>query len=197
MTAAAASAPIVISCPDYVESGDTLTADRRRALFGVMGGGSSTKPEDFQRKAIAEGTGIPCPKRPGMRINLDTSKLVQEARPNVSDNGFELTEDFDGIQEYGGKQILYNFKWISGSGGAQTRSLREVYHHVKGQLEVLLTDGGGGDLLFVNVLDGDECSKVMPKFRYLLGKERYAAIQNKVYVGDLKGVFAWLTVSLT
>ena len=40
----------------------------------------------------------------------------------------EWTENFDGYQLNNGKTIYYNLEMICGSGGGQTRALREVYH---------------------------------------------------------------------
>ena len=54
-------------------------------------------------------------------------------------NGFEFTEDFDGkvIMKTHNKiniTIYFNLKFCCDAGGAQTRTLREVYHFIKCQI---------------------------------------------------------------
>ena len=66
----------------------------------------------------------------------------------------DYTEDFDGVQTVNNKKIYINLKCIVGKGGAQTRSLREVYWFIDGQLNVLKNTND--DVYFVNILDGDE-----------------------------------------
>jgi hypothetical protein len=83
---------------------------------------------------ITEGTGIPCPKT-NMRINLRTNTLCNVAHPNKQVDGFDYSEDFDGVQQVPGDKIVYiNLKCIVGKGGSQTRSLREVYWFIEGRL---------------------------------------------------------------
>ena len=64
------------------------------------------------------------------RINLITNKLEDVKKKN---NILEWTENFDGYQLNNGKTIYYNLKMICGSGGGQTRALREVYHFISAQ----------------------------------------------------------------
>jgi hypothetical protein len=135
---------------------------------------------------IVEGTGVQCPKT-NTRINLRTNQLVDIAHPNTKRDGFDYSEDFDGGQIFGEKKVFINLKCIVGKGGSQTRSLREVYHMMEGQLRVCQTT----ELLyFANILDGDEAHAAMDKFEYLLSK--HPGSRMRVYVGDLKGYFDWL-----
>ena len=164
-------------------------------MFGeVAGGAGSTRMEAYQRAKVVEGTDYPCLKT-RTRINWRHKKLVAVAQPNRLDNGFDLTEDFDGLQEIDDTRVFINFKCISDAGGSQTRSLREVYHYVEAQLEVLLT-GEEPHVLFANILDGDAAAKAMRHFEYLLALPAYASVRKHVYVGDLRGYFAWLTAAL-
>lgn len=175
-------------------AGALLTKEKRQELFGaVAGGAGSRKPEEYQRKMIIEGTGIDCAKTT-VRINLRTHTLKAISQPNRKEDGFDYSEDFDGLQSVGQNQIYVNLKCIVGKGGVQTRSLREVYWFVEGQLHVLLqTD----HIYFVNILDGDEASEAMPKFHYLLGLPEYEPIKNRIYVGDLQGYFDWFANTFT
>lgn len=173
-----------------VLEGKLITKEKRQEVFGVVAGGAgSRKPEDYQRAAIVQHTGVPCPKT-NMRINLRTSTLKEIAMPNKHTDGFDYSEDFDGCQTFGDKKVYINLKCIVGTGGAQTRSLREVYWFVQGQLNVLKTVQ---NTYFANILDGDEADSVLPKFQYLLNLEDYKIEKDKVYVGDLKGYLQWIT----
>lgn len=177
-----------MTCPDNVVAGALLTKEKRHEVFGQAGGGAgSTAHERFARSAIEEGTGIPCPKT-NVRINLRTNTLKDIAQPNKNKDGFDYTEDFDGVQTANDKTIYVNLKCVVGKGGVQTRSLREVYWFVEGQLQALL---GGADAYFANILDGDEAHASLSKFEYLLSLPEFAAIRSRVYCGDLKGYFSW------
>jgi hypothetical protein len=127
------------------------------------------------------------------------------AHPNTMPDGFEWSEDFDGLQilqmcnGVNNKKIYYNFKCIVGNGGAQTRSLREVHRFVESQLNVLLrrttlSDGGTAeDICFANILDGDVAHLHMNKFEHLCNRPEFAGVnKNRIYIGDLKGYFDWL-----
>jgi hypothetical protein len=185
----------MIHCPADILDGALITKEKRQEVYGTVAGGSgSMGPEKYQRAKIAEGTGVICGKT-NMRINYRTSTLRDIAQPNKLREGFDYTEDFDGLQMFGTTRVLLNFKSIVGAGGAQTRSLREVYHFVQAQLATLAA-GAAPDTLFANILDGDEAASVLDKFRYLLGLPEHAAHAAKIYVGDLKGYFPWIATQV-
>jgi len=187
-----AAAPLTIRCPDAVPVGALITKEERHTQFGTVAGGSGSQgPEKFQRTMVVEGTGVPCPKT-NMRINLRTNTLRDIAHPNTASDGFDYSEDFDGVQVIAGATVYLNFKCIVGKGGAQTRSLREVYWFVEGQLKYALATASSEKVYFANILDGDEAHYVMPKFVYILGLPEFASIRTQIYVGDLRGYFAWL-----
>ena len=177
-----------ISCPDDIMDGYLITSENRRELFGnVAGGAGSRKPEEYQRKKIEDGTGIACPKT-NTRINLRTNTLKDISQPNKNSDGFDYSEDFDGCQSVKENKVFINLKSIVGKGGAQTRSLREVYWFVEGQLKTLKSVE---NVYFANILDGDEAHSTMSKFEYLLNLLEFDTVKNRVYVGDLKGYFEW------
>ena len=126
-----------------------------------------------------------------MRINTRTHNMEKLSNPNTQNNGFDYTEDFDALQIYNNNKIYFNFKCVVGSGGAQTRSLREVFHFVKSQLEYSLNNKTK-NIYFANILDGDESCKHMDKFKYLLSLSEYKYIKKYIYVGELKNVFEWI-----
>ncbi len=102
-------------------------------------------------------------------------------------DGFDYTEDFDGnIQD----KYYINLKMVCDKGGAQTRSLREVYHFVESQLDHLVRYGGETKS-FVNILDGDTSHNSMPQFNHLLNRPEYAAIKEFVFVGDMLSFSSW------
>jgi hypothetical protein len=177
-----------IICPEDVIAGCLITKEKRHELFGhVAGGAGSRKPEIYQRKKIVEGTCMECPET-NMRINLRTNTLINISHPNTNSDGFDYSEDFDGIQTIKEKRVYINLKCVVGKGGAQTRSLREVYWFVEGQLKSLKTVE---DVYFANILDGDEAHSTKPKFEYLLNLPEFDEVKNRVYIGDLKGYFEW------
>lgn len=174
---------------DNVIEGKLITKEKRQEMFGQVAGGSgSMKPEEYQRSTIEELTGFPCAKTI-MRINLRTSEMKALSTPNTKCDGFDYSENFDGLQVSCGKIIYINLKCIVGSGGAQTRSLREVYWFINSQLDVLVADK---DVYFANILDGDEAYSVMDKYQYLFTlNPDYEQVKNRIYIGDLKGYIAW------
>jgi hypothetical protein len=172
---------------DIIE-GKFMTKEKRHELFGEVGHGAGSRtPEIYQRKMIEQYSGHPCTKT-NTRINLMTYTLAEISRPNTKEDGFNYSEDFDGCQNIQGKKIFVNMKCISGTGGNQTRSLREVYWFVRGQLEVI-KNTPDANIYFANILDGDEAHACMTKFHFLL--QQYTS-SKRVYVGDLRTYFKWL-----
>ena len=169
---------------------------KRRKMFGSVSGGSgSKKPEEFQRNKVIDGTGILCPKT-NTRINLRTNELKDISRPCTDDDGFDYSEDFDGYQKVMICEVMslsldfyLNFKSTSGQGGSQTRTLKEVYHFIEGQLRVL--NKGTNNIYFANILDGDECERTRRHFKYLFNRPEYRDVKDRVYVGNLHGYFYW------
>ena len=181
----------MVHCPECVVPGKLITKDQRHEVHGIIAGGAgSRKPEDFQRQQIIQGTGLSCAKT-NARINLRTNTIHHISHPNKEITGFDYTEDFDGVQKIGyNRQVYVNLKCIVGKGGSQTRSLREVYWFVEGQLNVIKISGDT-NLFFANILDGDEAHSVLPKFEYLLSLPEFTNQRKNIYVGDLKGYFDW------
>lgn len=181
----------IISCPSDIICGKNINKEKRHELFGKIAGGSgSVGPEKYQRKKIEEGTEYVC-KKTNMRINFKENELINISHPNKYENGFDFSEDFDGVQEIANTLIYINLKCICGKGGNQTRSLREVYKFVEGQLNVLLKCNDK-NIVFANILDGDESYNHMDKYNYLISDNKYKDVKDKIYIGDLKNYFDWL-----
>ena len=184
------SIPILkeIACPLGVIEGKLITKEKRHELYGhVAGGSGSIEPENYQRKMIREGTGIKISKT-NVRLNLRSNELKTVCRPNKFEDGFDYSENFDGVQEINEKKVYVNLKCVVGKGGAQTRSLREVYWFIQAQLNVLKNKE---NIYFANVLDGDEAYSQMGKYNYLCSLKEYEDVKGKIYVGDLRGYFSW------
>lgn len=171
-------------------AGKLITKEKRHELYGKVDGGSgSTKPEEYQRSQIETITGVKCLKT-NTRINWRTNKLTEIAHPMVNENGYDYTEDFDGIQKFDSIKVYINLKCVVGKGGSQTRTLRdECYRFIEAQLKYLTT---GENMYFANIFDGDEAHANMSKFWYLMDLPEYTSVKDHVYVGDLKDYFDWI-----
>jgi len=182
-----------MACPDGVVSGADMTASKRQELFGqIAGNAGSMKPEIYQRQAIEDGTGVKCEKTHS-RINLRTNTICTVSQPCRKDDGFDYSENFDGCQKFAKGTVFVNLKCIAGEGGAQTRSLREVYWFIEGQLRVL---AAGHDYYFANILDGCKAAACMRHYKYLLGLPEFSHVRDRVYVGDLVSYFGWIKCSV-
>jgi hypothetical protein len=143
------------------------------------------------------------------RFNIETNEIVSTHNPMKYNNGFEFTEDFDGkilrTIEINDITIYFNLKFCCDAGGAQTRTLREVYHFIKCQIkytarmnipnEQIKHDKQKKNSLiyFINILDGDTSYKNMDKFKYLLTNEKALtkddatkqAIDKYIFIGSM------------
>lgn len=147
--------------------------------------GKKCECEKYQRALIEKIINGKCNKT-NERINMNTYELKSLNYPCKYDNGFEWTEDFDGKNG----NFYYNLKFVCDKGGAQTRSLREVYHFIKAQLNYL-TDPQNEKKGFINILDGDTSYYYMSKFRYLVNNEKYKNVKKYIFVGDLNEFQDW------
>lgn len=157
-------------------------------------GGKSNECELLQRSQIEHMTGKCCPKTT-MRINKRTHQIQELSNPLTRSDGFDWTEDFDGKQELVGKdgsmhELFYNFKMVCDAGGAQTRTLREVYSFAEAQLQVLLL-ASHQNAYFINILDGDQSFSRKEQFSYLLSLPEYATVKEKVFIDDMSAFKLW------
>ena len=178
--------------PANVVPGRLHVMATRQALYGIVSGGAgSMGPEKTQRAQIESGTNVKCEKT-STRINKRTREMIEICRPMTQKDGFDYTENFDGVQRFGDKIVWVNFKSVIGKGGSQTRTLRdETYPFIEAQLNYLAKNGRT-DYYFANILDGDEAASVMDKYEYLLSWDDFKDVKIHVYVGDMFGYFDWL-----
>lgn len=181
------------SCPTLVRS-STQTKDWRMSQEWYSTG-KSNECEKYQIRLIESITGLSLDKS-HLRINMESNSIVDQRKPLTMVDGFDFTENFDGVQIHKDQRFYYNLKFVCGGGGAQTRTLREVYHYIKAQLDYLL-ESSDKDERFINILDGDASNKVMSKYQHLVSKPRYATIRKRVFVGDmLQFHFVWKSYNL-
>ena len=188
-----------ITRPESIIPGENITKVSRQKQFGpIAGGAGSIKPESYQREMIERGTGIPCTKS---HMRIDKRRVIMEdcPQPMTKPNGFDYTENFDGVQIFGPNITVYdNLKCVVGEGGSQNRTLRdECYPFIEAQLQWLNKNANTYPLsdkkiYFANIFDGDKCAKCMPKYEYLLQLPEYSSVRSYVYVGDLYNYFDWV-----
>ena len=185
-----------IVCPEGVIDGCLFTKEKRQEFYGkVAGGGGSRKPEEYQRAQIVLGTGRPC-NTTQIRINWRKNEIVENSQPMRQADGFDYTENFDGVQLFDSNKVWVNMKSVVGKGGSQTRTLRdECYPFVNAQLNYLLKSKKT-DCYFANIFDGDEAAAKMKMFHYLVNLPEFDKVKKYVYVGDLKGYFAWVKATV-
>lgn len=126
-----------------------------------------------------------------LRLNISSLLLNPISNPLSKKSGFEWTENFDGMQISNNKIIYYNLKFVCDRGGAQTRTLRETYLFIKTQLEYLKYHPDDENIIFINILDGDESFRRMRNFNYLHNKDVYNDIKKKVYIGSTYDFYHW------
>jgi hypothetical protein len=182
-------------CPEGLLYGAQMSKTTRQEVFGeASGGAKTTDMEKYQRKAVEDGTGLACQKT-NYRINSRKNTLEYVAHPLHQVNGFDYTEDFDGVQNAPFGRVFISFKSVVGAGGSQTRTLRECYHFAEAQLKLLLKLNK--EMFFANILDGDEAEKRMKNFTFLCSLPEYASVAHNVYVGHLGGYFDWFNKCAT
>jgi hypothetical protein len=173
-------------------SGGDINKESRKIKFGNVSGGSGTMgPEKYQRQQIELHTGIPCIKT-NKRLNKEDNTLFESLKnPMKFEDGYDYTENFDGVQMFGDTSVYVNMKCVCGQGGSQERTLRDETHmFVRCQLDYMLATKDAS-IYFANVLDGDKAKKSMVYFQNLLNKPKYIDVHNRVFVGELKDYIDW------
>ena len=145
--------------------------------------GKSNECEKYQTELIEKITGTILMKT-YHRIYMKTYEIINIIHPMKQSDGYEYTENFDGLLIKNRNNYYFNLKFICDKGGAQTRSLKEVYHFIRCQMEYLIKFNTN-NTYFINILDGDTSYNVMEQFLYLLNKEQYKKVKNYVFIGSL------------
>jgi hypothetical protein len=147
--------------------------------------GKSNECEIYQRNMIELITSEIC-KKTNERLHIEDIELKTKTHPLKDEDGFEYTEDFDGLIEKSNIKYYFNLKMICDAGGAQTRTCREVYHFIKTQLKYIKKNNTE-NVYFINILDGDTSYKHMKQFHFL--KNKYDT--PFVFIGDMNEFQTW------
>ena len=159
-------------------------------------GGKSNECEIYQRNLIQQITNQVCQKS-NKRLNIRTMEFREHTNPLTQADGFDWTENFDGYQQLSdGRQLYYNLKMICDKGGAQTRSLREVYHFISAQLEFLRLHPEQS-IIFINILDGDTSFFQKDKFNYVMNLTENHSLNKKIIIVDMAGFREWFVSNCT
>lgn len=164
------------------------TKDWRKTQMWYRGG-KSNECETFQVKNIEKILGKYCTKTTE-RLNIINYSLTMNQYPFRQIDGFEWTEDFDRKIQIKEDTIYFNLKFVCDEGGAQTRSLREVYSFIYCQIQHLLKYKPK-NTYFINILDGDTSHKYMKFFLHLITKEEYNSVSSFLFCGDTNQFQIW------
>jgi hypothetical protein len=151
--------------------------------------GKSNECELYQKKQIELVINKKISKS-NKRFNFEKNIFIDCCKPNLKEDGFEYTENVDGYIKIKNIDFYFNFKMVCDKGGSQIRTLKEVYHYIKAQLE-WLNENSDKKIIFINILDGDESHRNRNKFNYLINSKKYADIINKIFIGDSKEFCMW------
>lgn len=169
------------------------TKEWRKKNICSKNGQRHNKCEIYQKKCLEEITKKPCEKTNYTRINHRELKFENIRCPLKKANGFDYSEDFDGYQNINNKKFYYNFKFVCGDGGSQTRTLRdETYRFVETQLKYIKKNKSE-NIMFINILDGDQSFKRQTHFEYLLNLNDYKDCKTNCFVGDMKDFQVWFS----
>lgn len=174
---------------NYVPS-KLMTKEWRKSQIWYKGG--KTNECEIKQREWSEtivGTRI---NKTNIRLNKRTLEMKLYNTPNKFEDGFDWTEDFDGLISNTDTEIYFNFKMCISSGGAQTRTLREVSVHIETQLKYL-NKLDTINVYFINILDGDICYRHRDKYEYLLNLTDYKDVKEYVFVGDTFEFNDWYT----
>lgn len=143
--------------------------------------GKKNECELFQKDQFEQITHQPI-RKTLKRLCMMNHTIVEISNPLRGEYGFEYTENFDGEFKYNDTAFLINFKFTCDLGGSQIRTLREVYHFIKTQLEYLKRHPKH-KVFFINILDGNTSYQYRDQFKHL--------VDPRVFIGDMKEFSAW------
>ena len=182
----------------FVENSENQTKEWRKDNICSKDGQKDSSSEKYQRDLVKKITKRECPKSNHLRINHRTLELIKKNNPMTKSgkaipDGFDWSEDFDGLQTINDVELYYNFKLVCSGGGAQTRTLRdETYSFIETQLKYI-KKYSSKKIIFINILDGDVSFNRMTHFIYLLNLPDYKEQKDKCFVGDMKQFQSWFS----
>jgi len=141
--------------------------------------GKSNECEKYQINLIEKIIGTKLNKTNDRIYN---NEIKNNKNPMLNDDGYEYTENFDGVIITNNK-YYFNFKFVCDDGGAQRRTGKDVYNFVKEQLEFLIKNKTN-DIYFINIFDGEYNYKNINKYNFLIKKSKYNEVIKYVFIGD-------------
>jgi len=151
-----------------------FTKENRKQI--ISEGRRGSEDEKFQKHWLKKKFGLDLGPGTAVRCNLFTGEFIKSRRITHRDDFEEWTEDFDGYAD----GIYFSLKMITCAGGAQTRSIREVAHHIKACVRHL--ENYDSSVKFAFILDGGELAKYLERFKRKIPQE----FQKNFYIGPLK-----------
>ncbi len=151
--------------------------------------GKRNECEKYQEKTLKDiKLNVDKNKANYFRLNLTTNSIVdiyslkkQLNKYDWCEMSYDFSENFDYLLETTNNVYLFNLKFICGSGGAQIRSLKEVYHFINAQFKCNCSINNKS-VIFINILDGVFCYKNKNKFIHLSNKFKK---NNSVHILDM------------
>jgi len=183
---------------DSITSSKNQNKEWRLANICSIGGQKNGACEKYQINLIKQITQLSYNKSKYMRLNHRTLEFKSISNPMTNGkgksipNGFDWSEDFDGLQIHNNNKLYYNLKFVCGRGGAQTRTLKDVSSFIETQLKYIKKKGAE-NIIFINILDGNESFRNMTRFEYLLNLEDYKPYNSKCFVGDMEQFQSWFS----
>ncbi len=148
--------------------------------------GKKNECEINQRSLIEKIINNKCEKTQDRICKLN-NLIESKINPYKYEDGFEWTENFDGKIIIDNMIYYFNLKFVCEAGGAQIRTLKEVYDFIKAQINFLMLNNTT-NIYFYNILDGDTSFKNRDKFDFLIkkNKESNIDISKYIFIGDMK-----------
>jgi len=126
-------------------------------------------------------TAIEC-KNTNLRIHMENYEIHNMRNISKRDDAYEWTETLDGKINKNNTTFFFNLKFVCETGGAQLRTMREIYHFIKAQVNYLKSVENN-TIYFVNILDGHMCHQNMHKFKHL--------VYENLFIGDMVLFSVW------
>lgn len=168
-------------CNDVCQSSNIQTIEWRKNQEWYIDG-KHNECEKQQKQYLERALHIVLNKT-NERLHYHKLIIQEKTKPMNDIDGFEWSENFDGVIFVKHKIVYFNLKMVCGKGGAQTRTLREIYHFIKHQV-AFLNSCSTNNVVFINVLDGDECQNHMDKFKKMNHKW--------VFIGDMRSSIEYI-----
>lgn len=151
-----------------------FTKENRKII--ISEGRRGSEDEKFQKYWLKKEFGLDIGPGTNIRSNLETGEFISSRRITHLPDFEVWTEDFDGYSD----GTYFSLKMITCKGGAQTRSIREVAHHIKACVKHL--KNYDSNIKFAFILDGEELSRYLERFQDKIPEE----YKKNFFIGPLK-----------